>query len=841
MASHAHTAPPLSGLTRLLTFSSVLWLVALLTVSHAQLTLDGSLGPRGPLPGPHYHIGAELGQIRGGNLFHSFGAFNVPTGGSATFTGPNTIANIVGRVTGGQPSAIDGLLRSEIAGAHLYLLNPSGVLFGPNASLDVSGSFHVSTADFLRFADGAKFFATLGQESVLTVAPPAAFGFLGSNPAGITIQGSTLQVPTGKALSVVGGDLEIAGQRPLSVGIGGEFDEARVPTLGAPSGRISLVSVAARGEVHFTPMTLARDLEVDSLTHLGRIALTQGATLKADGHGGGSILLRGGHLLVDNAALWANNLGDVDGTGIGVDLRVVADATITSSSAIMTHGVGAGRARDLQITAGSLHINHASFIGSRPFASGGGGDLRIVATDIITIAGQARISTSAFPYGGAGQIVVSAPLFSITGGGRIEATTGGSSNGNAGLIEVRVGTLTLTGGASISTSTSGAGRGGRVTVTASEAIVIAGRNSAGEPSRLSVNAYSEGPAGDIIVTTPRLSIDGGTIRAGTAGEGPAGTGEVEVGTLTLTGGGTISTSTSGAGPGGTLTVTAREAIVIAGQNQETTSNVIAGQNQETTPSGLVSMTQGQGQGGNLQISAKRIELRDSGSITASSAGDGPAGTLRIQASEAIHSQHGVVATAATRAGGGEIKLRAGHLVQLQDSEITTSVRGGGGDAGNLTLESPLVIAEGSQMVANAFEGIGGNIRIGAEVFLADPASLVSASSALGLQGTVNIQAPVTSLSGTLAPLPQAFVQVAALLPARCAARLSGGQTSSLVVGGRDGLPREPGSLLPSPLVLEERLAADPAVIGAPHQQTSTAKFALLAAHEKGLPRLGCPQ
>jgi filamentous hemagglutinin family protein len=130
MASDPDTGPRPSRLTRLLALGSVLRLVVLLTVSHAQLTVDGSLGPQGPLTGPNYRIDANLGQIRGSNLFHSFGEFNVPTGGSATFTGPQTIANIVSRVTGGQPSAIDGGLRSEIAGANLYLLNPSGVLFG---------------------------------------------------------------------------------------------------------------------------------------------------------------------------------------------------------------------------------------------------------------------------------------------------------------------------------------------------------------------------------------------------------------------------------------------------------------------------------------------------------------------------------------------------------------------------------------------------------------------------------------------------------------------------------------------------------------------------------------
>ena len=171
---------------------SLSFLTTLGAVSHAQITLDGSLGPRGPLPGPYYRIDADVGQIRGSNLFHSFGQFSVPTGGSATFTGPNTIANIMGRVTGGQASVIDGRLQSAIPGANLYLLNPSGVLFGPNARLDISGSFHVSTADFLRLADGATFFANPGQASVLTVAPPAAFGFLGPNPAAIAIQESVL-------------------------------------------------------------------------------------------------------------------------------------------------------------------------------------------------------------------------------------------------------------------------------------------------------------------------------------------------------------------------------------------------------------------------------------------------------------------------------------------------------------------------------------------------------------------------------------------------------------------------------------------------------------------------
>jgi large exoprotein involved in heme utilization and adhesion len=161
---------------------------------------------------------------------------------------------------------------------------------------------------------------------------------------------------------------------------------------------------------------------------------------------------------------------------------------------------------------------------------------------------------------------------------------------------------------------------------------------------------------------------------------------------------------------------------------------------------------------------------------------------------------------------------------------------GGSDAGSLTLEAPFIISQGSQIIANAFGGGGGNIGIRGEVFLADPASQVSASSALGIQGTVDIRAPVTSLSGVVAPLPQAFVSAAELLPARCAARLSGGRYSSLVVGGRDGLPLDPAGELPSPLTLDERVA-DPAVAGNRNQQKTPAKFALLAVADKVFPRL----
>ena len=105
---------------------------------------DGTVGsaPKGIVPpGPDdlgqadYLIRADLGEQRGRNLFHSFLRFSIGSGERATFTGegapdPGAIENVISRVTGGDPSEIDGTLRSTIPGADLWLLNPKGAIFG---------------------------------------------------------------------------------------------------------------------------------------------------------------------------------------------------------------------------------------------------------------------------------------------------------------------------------------------------------------------------------------------------------------------------------------------------------------------------------------------------------------------------------------------------------------------------------------------------------------------------------------------------------------------------------------------------------------------------------------
>jgi filamentous hemagglutinin family protein len=243
-----------------------------------------------------------VGQIRGPNLFHSFSQFSLSRGESATFTGPNTIANILSRVTGGSPSSIDGTIQSQIPGANLFLLNPSGVIFGPNASLNVSGSFHVSTANVLRFSDGATFSANLTDKSTLTVASPMAFGFLDSHPAGIAIQGSRLSVQPGKTVSVTGGDITIAASQEAM---------NQSPVLRAPSGRITLTSVASPGDVQVeVGQGLSRLLE-NKPPRLGAVLVADRAQVSVDGTPGGTILVEAEALTLTNGAMVRNQASGV--------------------------------------------------------------------------------------------------------------------------------------------------------------------------------------------------------------------------------------------------------------------------------------------------------------------------------------------------------------------------------------------------------------------------------------------------------------------------------------------------------------------------------------------------
>jgi large exoprotein involved in heme utilization and adhesion len=440
---------------------------------------------------------------------------------------------------------------------------------------------------------------------------------------------------------------------------------------------------------------------------------------------------------------------------------------------------GSGDAGNLFISTPELRLTGGG-LGSETHDKGKGGDIRLeVGRLTIDFGSIVAITAGA---GNAGNIEIGVGTLTLSNGSLIVAGTAG--DGNAGNIEIGVGTLTLSNGSRIIVGaggspfdTGGPGRAGNITVHATDSISIAGRavlpNEGLTGSGLTAfAARGSGDGGQIFVSAPVLNIgDGGEISSAAlpASTGNAGDIRLDIGRLTISGDADIAT-----------------------------------------------ITLGPGQGGDIQVQAGQIELTNSkAAITASSFGTGNAGNITIHADDTFRSRNSVVTTESIQSGGGKIDLSAGQIVELVDSQVTTTVQGGAGDAGNITLGPRYVILNDSQVIAQAVEGNGGNIFIDADVFLASPTSVVDASSQTGISGTIDIRGAVSNLSGLITPLPQGYLSIAALSEDRCAGRLREGQISSFVVTGREGMPLQPGGLLPSPLYEAGQVRAQGVDFGAP--------------------------
>ena len=302
----------------------------------AQIITDGSLGPAVELTGENVNIGEELGKRAGNNLFHSFQDFNINIGQSATFTGDATIERVISRVTGGNVSNIDGLLRSTIPNADFFLVNPAGVMFGPNTTIDISGSFSVSTADFLRFGDDNQFFSQPLENEVLSTEAPTAYGFLGADIVTITFDQSQITVNKNATISVIGGDID-----------------ASASLLKAPAGSINIVSVDSEGEAEIRSSEVGpRDLVIQSFSDLDHISLTNGSEINVNGEGGGSVTIRGENLTLAASSIISTTTGSR--LGKNIDIELTGSLEILSGAGIVSLTESTGDAGNIRIS-GKIH------------------------------------------------------------------------------------------------------------------------------------------------------------------------------------------------------------------------------------------------------------------------------------------------------------------------------------------------------------------------------------------------------------------------------------------------------------------------------------------------------
>ncbi|MCP4346851.1 MAG: filamentous hemagglutinin N-terminal domain-containing protein [Desulfobacterales bacterium] len=456
--------------------------------THPQgIKLDGTLGNAGQLslPGPDYEVRAEYGQQAGANLFHSFQQFNLHSDESATFSGPDSVQNIISRITGGKASWIDGKLGSAIPGADLYMLNPAGVMFGPNASLDLGGSFHVSTADYLRMGENERFYSMPHADDVLSLAAPSAFGFLDEDIASITFEGGEIALPDkdagirvseGGTVSVTGGDIEIKGisyQKQETDGNGNpvfeklrdengylvyeiEMDENGEPLLDengnpvykrdenndfipvdvvdANGNPIPLMKTAILenirapgGQISITGVASEGEIILTEsgmeadFENMGNINLSDKAKIDASGDGGGSIFIRGELFVAEGSSIHSKTLGSMNGQVIDIRANTVL---LFNGANITSDTEGTGRGTDIVIRAESV-TGHASGVYTE----------------------SANYHMAGDDMGDSGDILIEAEDIAFEDNMRIQTKKYGG--GNSGNITLKAETVSLNSGTSV--------------------------------------------------------------------------------------------------------------------------------------------------------------------------------------------------------------------------------------------------------------------------------------------------------------------------------------------------------------------------------------------------------
>lgn len=757
----------------------------------AQVVLDPAFSPDLVGPGQYapgmntdYLIRESYGQRSGNNLFHRFVRFDVPAGQSATFIedAPGSgIDRIFASVGGASASRIDGILRSTIPGADLFFYNARGVIFGPNAQLDLQGAFHTSSADSIRFADDVQFGETaMGTSVTITSASPAAWGFLSANPAEIAVEGASLSVPVDSALSLTGGDLRIEGPGT----------PALTPTLSAPSGDLSLISIGSAGEVALdVPIP-----DVSNFAQLGDIALSDGALVDASGTTDQTLIIRAESLDVQDATILANHSGAGDHSGVAVDIAVRGAinfgnsglGTIGTFKSVAFRGEGPGGAAEPDIgNAGDVRVS-----GDSLWLSGVGTEF-VVGNECTSLPGCAP---GGRPSGAGGDLQIDVDHFGIRNGAFLETRSVGPGNGSPVTINARrvdigndVGVFEDTFLSTVTIGTMAAGpmppadrlaAGGDVTINASEIISF---DNGGQISSLTT---SNGSGGDINIRTGRFQTietdptgmaarsavasqpgaqgDAGAIRivasqdvslengfiSSSAGSGTMGaTGDISIsapnGTIELVRRAVIDVQNID-GNGSTITLAANRVEVLNGSAVQSTvvgdgpagdieiraeTTLISGRAANGSRSGLFSEplspgAAGAGAGGTIRIEGKRLRIEDGATISLTSLQDGPAGDLFV---------------------GQEAPLDS---VSLDGASIESETTDPGSSGGNVEIHARRINLENGSRIttANRLSGSAGTVRlIGTSLNVLSGSEITTASRSGGAGGDIEIQMQGTTL------------------------------------------------------------------------------------------------